>query len=90
MKPGNPRPFEHDALLRHHTAREIPYRTQSTPETSEADDRAIKMLNTAPIFLLDQQVRLSNRLDLDRDVARMRESVLGLIVANRVEGKAGR
>ncbi|MGI3212347.1 DUF6441 family protein [Roseovarius tibetensis] len=42
---------------------------------------------TAPIFLLVPQVKLSKRLDLDRDAERAHNSVPGLIVANWAEGR---
>jgi hypothetical protein len=42
---------------------------------------------TAPIFLLVPQVKLSKRLNLDRDAERALDSVPGLIVANWVDGK---
>src|SRR6056297_2231564 len=42
---------------------------------------------TVPIFLLVPQVRLPNRLDLDRDAERAHDSVPGLIVANWVAGR---
>lgn len=45
-------------------------------------------LTTVPIFLLAPQVKLSKRLDLDRDAERARNSVPGLIVGNWVERKA--
>ena len=42
---------------------------------------------TAPIFLLVPQVKLTKRLDLDRDAERVLDSVPGLIVANWVESR---
>ena len=42
---------------------------------------------TAPIFLLVPQVKLPKRLDLDRDAERALDSVLGLIVADWVDGR---
>jgi len=42
---------------------------------------------TVPIFLLVPQVKLSKRLDLDRDAERALDSVPGLIVANWMERK---
>lgn len=42
---------------------------------------------TAPIFLLVSRVKLSKRLDLDRDAERALDSVPRLIVANWMEGK---
>ncbi|SNT71516.1 hypothetical protein SAMN05444959_10224 [Paracoccus seriniphilus] len=41
---------------------------------------------TAPIFLLVLQVKLPERLDMDRDAKRALYKVPGLIVANWVEG----
>ncbi|WP_425100241.1 DUF6441 family protein [Tropicibacter sp. S64] len=41
----------------------------------------------APIFLLVPQVKLPKRLDLDSEAERALDSVPGLIVANRVEGR---
>jgi hypothetical protein len=43
---------------------------------------------TAPIFLLVPQVKLPKRLDLARDAERAHDAVLGLIVANWVDGRA--
>jgi hypothetical protein len=42
---------------------------------------------TAPIFLLGPQVKLSKRLDLDRDADQTLDGVPGLIVANWVDGR---
>jgi len=39
-------------------------------------------LTTVPIFLLVPQVKLPKRLDLDRDTARVHDSLPWLIVAN--------
>jgi hypothetical protein len=51
-------------------------------------ERPLGGLTTVPIFLLVPQVQLRKRLHLARDAGRAHETVPGLIVANRLEGRS--
>jgi hypothetical protein len=51
-------------------------------------ERPLGGLTTLAIFLLVPQVQLRKRLHLARDSGRAHETVPGLIVANRLEGRS--